>query len=83
MRSDKNEIERWLEMGKELTAVYMLVVSDRKTYQRYPVFISENGSLVVKLSQILQSEQLVDEIYNFKAPLEQQINKVRSWKIAA
>ena len=80
MATEKSDIQRWLERGKEEGATHLIVVCDSFDYEDYPVFVNSQENVHEKESEYNgKSMQRVMEVYNLSMDWDTQLNQFRSF----
>lgn len=63
MTATRNNVDKWIEIGKEKRSRWILSMCDTYDYEDYPIYVdsSENIKTVIKFNQT-QSMQKINEI---------------------
>lgn len=78
----RNDLKRWIQNGIGDGNEYMMVLSDDFSYEYYPVYIKNRIELHKKLEEVRgENMASVKEIYNYKKPLEPQIESNHAWEV--
>lgn len=80
MATTREDIKRWLKMGKKAGSTHLLVCVDTFDYSDYPVFVSPEENAREIYSQYNgPNMQKVMEVYNLSMDFEMQLNQKRSF----
>jgi len=79
MSTQKDDIRRWLERGKEEKATHLIVVCDTWDHEDYPVFVSPEENVYEVVNGYNGKDmQRVMEVYNLSMDWDEQLNQFRS-----
>jgi len=79
MTATLQDIQRWLETAEQNNSSHLIVAVDTYDHSNYPVYVSHNESVWDEEERITkQSMQGVDEIYNMKIDIKQQLSEFRA-----
>ena len=80
MGTTKEDIKRWLKLGKEKGATHLIVVCDSFDYTDYPVYVMSHEDVHEKKAKYNgQNMQSIMEVYNLEKDIKSQLNEYRSF----
>ena len=81
MATTKNDIQIWLEEGKERGATHVVIVCDTFDYEDYPICVLPEQSVqdVVKQHDGTGMQKVMG-VYNLDKDLKEQLNKSRNFE---
>ena len=80
MSTQKDDIRRWLERGKEEKSTHLIVVCDTWDHEDYPVFVSPEENVYEVVNGYNGKDmQRVMEVYNLSMDWDEQLNQIRSF----
>lgn len=77
----KAEVRNCIIKGIEKEATHLMMVTDTWDYSDYPVYVFENETIESALEYYRRSEDRVQEVYNLKMNIEEQIDQNRAWNL--
>lgn len=79
MGTSRQDIQNWLEDGKDQGATHMIVVCDTYDFEDYPVYVMPDEDVKKKAARYNDTEHMkkVMEVYDISKEWDNQLNKQR------
>lgn len=81
MTATRRDIAGWIKTAQQRKATHLIVACDTFDHENYPVYVSKDEDIKVKIKQYSINMQMIDEIYSFtgKYNIESQLAELRAW----
>ena len=80
MSTTRDDIRRWLELGKKKGSTHLIVVCDTWDWEDFPVYVEPNEDVhKIEKEHSGQNMQKIMEVYNISKDWETQIKEGRSF----
>lgn len=80
MSTTKEDIRRWLDIGRRRESTHMLVVLDKFDYDDFPIYVQPGESVLERFDEYAKSSmEKVMEVYSFSLPIDAQLAEQRAW----
>ena len=84
MTATREDVQRWLEEGKEKGATHLIVACDTFDYENYPVFVMPGESCEKRGEEAKASRmQSVDEVYDLAEDVTRQLSELRAMHVTS
>jgi hypothetical protein len=81
MATTREDIQGWFERGVREQHEYLLVVTDTYDWEDYPVYVARAEQVTGQLAEYSLNMQRVTEVYDLRAPMVEQLNEHRAWRV--
>jgi hypothetical protein len=81
MAATKNQINDWVNKGKENKCTHVIIAVDTWDHEDYPIYVTSEKNIHTEISKFERSKNRIMEIYKMSEDLEMQLNQYRSYTI--
>ena len=77
--TSRETIMGWLTEGLGKSNSHMIVVCDTFDWDDHPVYVKEGEDILERIGEYNKDMQKIEEIYNYKLDLMEQIKEIRAY----